>query len=32
MDDLRFLKSVVVADGLAPFVGKWYGLLLFQVI
>ena len=32
MDDLRFLKSVVVADGLAPFVGKRYGLLLLQVV
>ena len=27
-----FLKSVVVCDGLAPFVGKRYGLLMLQII
>ena len=26
-----FLKSVVVCDGLAPFVGKRYGLLMLQM-
>ena len=29
---LRILKPVVVADGLAPFVGKRYGQLLLQVV